>query len=336
MRFGVFAIKQLKHYKKYGIIYNIYLIRSSRMNIEITRINEGISGNASEYIKSVNTDYLCRLQSIVKNIAENREERPVILISGPSGSGKTTTAFMIEKLLDKLDCTTHTFSMDNYFLSLTEEEKILAAEGKMDLESPKRVDSSLLSSHIEALGRCEEIVLPKYNFKKSAREADGTPFRRGRNELVIFEGIHALNPDVIQVPDSRICKIYVSVRTRVSCENVILHPSRIRLLRRMIRDSKFRHRSLRETMNMFASVEEGENKYIMPYKHRSDYDVDTFMAYELCAYKTILGDSLRELSDVPELEETIRLLDEAELLDSSLIPPDSLICEFIGSGEFKY
>lgn len=306
------------------------------MNIEITRINEGITGSAAEYIKSVNTDYLCRIRSIVKNIVETREERPVILISGPSGSGKTTTALIIEKLLDNLGCTTHTFSMDNYFHSLTEDEKLLAAEGKMDLESPTRVDSSLLSSHIEALGRCEEIVLPKYNFKKSAREANGTPFRRGRNELVIFEGIHALNPDVIQVPDSQICKIYVSVRSRVSCDDFILHPSRIRLLRRMIRDSKFRHRSLRETMNMFASVETGENKYIMPYKHRSDYDVDTFMAYELCAYKSVLGDSLKELSDVPELAETIRLLDEAVALDTALIPPESLICEFIGSGEFKY
>lgn len=306
------------------------------MNIEITRINEGIMGDPIKYIDSVNTDYLCRLQGIVKNISKSRGERPVILLSGPSGSGKTTTALMIGKLLSELGHTTHTLSMDNYFLSLTEEEKLLSAEGKMDLESPKRVDSDLLNSQIEALNRCEEIEIPKYNFKSSSREAKGTPFRRDPGELVIFEGIHALNPEVITVPDSRICKIYVSVRTRVTCGDIILHPSRVRLLRRMIRDGKFRKRSIRETMNMFASVEAGENKYIMPYKHRSDYDVDTFMAYELCAYKTELGDSLGELSDIPELAGTIRVLDEAAALDNALIPPDSLIREFIGSGEFKY
>lgn len=306
------------------------------MNIEITRINEGITGNPAEYIRSVNTDYLCRLQGIVRNIAESRDERPVILLSGPSGSGKTTTALMIGKLLGELGHTTHTLSMDNYFLSLTEEEKCLSAEGKMDLESPKRVDSDLLNSHIEAINRCEEIEIPKYNFKNSAREAAGTPFCRKPGELVIFEGIHALNPDVITVPDSRICKIYVSVRTRVTCGDIILHPSWIRLLRRMIRDGKFRKRSIRETMNMFASVEAGENKYIMPYKHRADHDVDTFMAYELCAYKTELGDNLGELSDIPELAGAIRVLDAAAALDNALIPPDSLIREFIGSGEFKY
>lgn len=306
------------------------------MNIEITRINEGIMGDPIKYIDSVNTDYLCRLQGIVKSISKSRDERPVILLSGPSGSGKTTTALMIGKLLSELGHTTHTLSMDNYFLSLTEEEKLLSAEGKMDLESPKRVDSDLLNSQIEALNRCEEIEIPKYNFKSSSREEKGTPFRRNPGELVIFEGIHALNPEVITVPDSRICKIYVSVRTRVTFGSAVLHPSRIRLLRRMIRDAKFRKRSFRETMNMFASVEAGENKYIMPYKHRSDYDVDTFMAYELCAYKTELSGSLKELYSIPGLSETISVLEESEALDNALIPPDSLIREFIGSGEFKY
>lgn len=148
--------------------------------------------------------------------------------------------------------------MDNYFCSLTEEEKRLSALGKMDLESPKRIDNELLNSHIEMIGRGENIEIPKYNFGTSSREISGTPFRREHGELVIFEGIHALNPDVITVPDSQICKIYVSVRTRVTCGNIILHPSKVRLMRRMIRDSKFRQRSLRETMNMFESVEYGE------------------------------------------------------------------------------
>lgn len=306
------------------------------MNIEVTRINEEITKNPQEFIKSVNTDYIYRLKSIVEDIVKHSNEKPVILLSGPSGSGKTTTALMIEKFLDELGHVTHTLSMDNYFRSLSDEEKLLAAEGRLDLESPLRVDKELLNSHIEAMSEGREIELPKYNFKTSERECSGILFNRNEGELVIFEGIHALNPDVITVPDSKICKIYVSVRTRISDDNIVLHPSRVRLLRRMIRDSKFRKRSLRETMNMFHSVEAGENKYIMPYKYRSDYDVDTFMAYELSTYRNELIDSLREMSDVPELRETITVLENLKPLEASEIPSDSLVCEFIGNSQFKY
>ena len=306
------------------------------MNIEVTRINSGIRKSPQEYIRSVNEDYLFRLGRIADDIVASRDEKPVILLAGPSGSGKTTTAMMLAKMLEERGSRTHTLSMDNYFCSLTEEEKSLSALGKIDLESPLRVDKEFLNRQIEAISSCKEIKLPKYNFKTSSRESSGRKFVRQCGELVIFEGIHALNPDVITVPDSKICKIYISVRTRVTDGNVILHPSRIRLLRRMIRDRKFRQRSLMETMNMFHSVENGENKYIMPYKDRSDYDVDTFMSYELNVYRSSLIDELREMSDIPEIRETLEILEALEPLDAAEIPSDSLICEFIGNGQFKY
>ena len=286
--------------------------------------------------EAVNEEYQYQLERITENIISSRNDRPVILLSGPSGSGKTTTAFMIEKLLDEAGCETHTISMDNYFCPLTHEEKELAALGKMDLESPDRIDSDLLNTQIEAINRGEEIEIPKYNFADSAREHSGLFLKRGKGELVIFEGIHALNPAVITVPDSKLIKLYVSVRTRVTCGDIILHPSKVRLMRRMIRDKNFRKRTLRETMNMFHSVESGENKYIMPYKHRSDYDIDTFMAYELNAYRDSLIDQLRELSDFPELADVTAVLEQLVPLDKKDIPRDSLICEFIGRGQFKY
>ncbi|MBP5578052.1 MAG: adenylyl-sulfate kinase [Ruminococcus sp.] len=306
------------------------------MNIEITRINQGIDSDPVRYIKSVNEDYLYKLKKIADDIAENRNEKPVILLSGPSGSGKTTTAMMIEKLLDDMGHETHTLSMDNWFCPLTEAEKALAAEGKMDLESPLRVDCELLNEQIEDICACREIELPKYNFKTSTRCGSGKMFKRNKDELVIFEGIHALNPAVITVPDSMISKIYVSVRTRISDEDILLHPSRIRLMRRMIRDKNFRKRSLRETMNMFHSVEAGENKYIMPYKYRSDYDVDTFMSYELSVYRNDLLSQLQELTDVPEVCECIKVLEKLVPIEKTDVTPDSLICEFIGNGQFKY
>ncbi len=306
------------------------------MNIEVTRINNGLTADPKGYVQAVNEEYQYQLERITENIISSRNDRPVILLSGPSGSGKTTTAFMIEKLLDEAGCETHTISMDNYFCPLTHEEKELAALGKMDLESPDRIDSDLLNTQIEAINRGEEIEIPKYNFADSAREHSGLFLKRGKGELVIFEGIHALNPAVITVPDSKLIKLYVSVRTRVTCGDIILHPSKVRLMRRMIRDKNFRKRTLRETMNMFHSVESGENKYIMPYKHRSDYDIDTFMAYELNAYRDSLIDQLRELSDFPELADVTAVLEQLVPLDKKDIPRDSLICEFIGRGQFKY
>ncbi|MCM1507478.1 MAG: nucleoside kinase [Ruminococcus flavefaciens] len=305
------------------------------MNIEVTRINHEISENPEKYVLSANEDYIYRLQKIVSDIILHQKERPVIVLAGPSGSGKTTTALTIGKLLTESGHTTHTISMDNYFCSLTPEEKRLSALGKVDLESPLRVDKELLNFHIEKIGRGETVEIPQYNFGSSSREPVGVPFRREHGELVIFEGIHALNPEVITVPDSQICKIYVSVRTRVTCGDIILHPSKIRLMRRMIRDSKFRQRSLRETMNMFESVEQGENKYIMPYKHRSDYDVDTFVPYELSLYRDSLLESLHEMNDVPELADITEVMENLLSVESSAVPPNSMVREFIGDGEFN-
>lgn len=306
------------------------------MNIEVNRINSGIEENTAEYIKSVNEAYLWQLKRIAENIADNKDNKPIILLSGPSGSGKTTTALMIAEILNKLGCPTHTLSMDNYFKSLTDEERELSVLGKLDLESPDRVDKDLLNAQIEAISKCHEVDIPRYNFADSKRDGIKLTLKRQPDELVIFEGIHALNPDVITVPDSRICKLYVSVRTRMVCNDIILHPSKVRLMRRMIRDRNFRRRSVRETMNMFNSVESGENKYIMPYKHRSDYDIDTFMAYEMNVYRDSLLDELKNMSDVPELADVIEVLENLDSLDKKNITPDSLICEFIGNGIFKY
>lgn len=306
------------------------------MNIEVNRINTSIENNAEEFVRATDGEYLYQLREIAKNIAADSAEKPVILLSGPSGSGKTTTALIISKMLGELGYKTHTLSMDNYFSSLTEEEKELSALGKFDLESPDRIDKELLNRQIEDINACREVDVPRYDFAKSERNGIHLTFRRKEGELVIFEGIHALNPDVITVPDSRLCKLYVSVRTRITCGNIILHPSKIRLMRRMVRDRNFRSRKLSETMNMFQSVEAGENKYIMPYKYRSDYDIDTFMAYELSAYRNSLIDELKTMSDIPELADVTEVMDNLLAVEHENIPESSLIREFIGNGEFSY
>lgn len=306
------------------------------MNIEVNRINSGIENDTEKYIESTNEAYFYQLRKIAENIVRNKEHKPVVLLSGPSGSGKTTTALIIAKMLSEMGCPTHTLSMDNYFKSLTDTERELSLLGRLDLESPARVDKELLNEQIEAISRCQAIDIPRYNFAESKRDGITVNLKRNDGELVIFEGIHALNPDVITFDEDKLCKLYVSVRTRIVCDDIILHPSKVRLMRRMIRDRNFRRRSLRETMNMFHSVEDGENKYIMPYKHRSDYDIDTFMAYEMNVYRDSLLDELKTMTDVPELADVTEVLKNLNSLDKKYVTPDSLICEFIGNGIFKY
>ncbi len=306
------------------------------MNIEVNRINQSVENNTNGFISAVNEEYFYHITKIAEEIVENKDEKPVILLAGPSGSGKTTTALMIAEILGNIGCPTHTLSMDNYFKSLTKEERELSAFGKVDLESPNRIDTELLNRQIEDIEEFRAVDVPKYDFASSERRGIKLNLQRKAGELVIFEGIHALNPDVITVPDSRICKLYVSVRTRITCGDIILHPSKIRLMRRMIRDRNFRKRSLRETMNMFRSVEEGENKYIMPYKYRSNYDIDTFMAYEMNVYRESLMNDLHEMADISELADVTEVMENLLPVSIENVPRNSLIREFLGKGEFKY
>ncbi len=301
------------------------------MYIELSEINEKLLTDSQAFIRETDDAYQCRLMEIADDIALHRTERPIILLSGPSGSGKTTTAQMIEKILDDHGIETHTLSLDNYFSPFTAEERALFAEGKLDLESPNRVDSAFLSEQLTAIEEGRPVELPIYDFKESARIMSGNILHRKPGELVILEGIHSLNPDVIQIPDETTAKIYVSVRTRITADGEILHPSKIRLMRRMVRDRLFRKRSLHDTLMMFRSVEEGENKYIMPYKYRSTYDVDTFMAYEICAYKNWLLEDFKNMSNEPELLDAGAFLADAEALPSESLPETSLIREFVGA-----
>lgn len=300
------------------------------MNIELHDINEKLLADPNQFLEETDLAYQKRLSEIADDIALHRAERPIILLSGPSGSGKTTTAHMIEQILDDRGIETHTLSLDNYFHSLTDEEKLLFAEGKLDLESPRRIDSVFLSEQLTALEEGRPVELPEYDFKESARKMSGRILQRKPGELVILEGIHSLNPDVIRIPDALTARIYVSVRTRITADGEVLHPSKIRLMRRMVRDRLFRKRSLQETLMMFRSVEEGENKYIMPYKYRSTYDVDTFMAYEICAYKPCLSADFQSMLDEPEIQDADAFLTRAAALSSKQLPENSLIREFVG------
>lgn len=304
--------------------------------IPIETINEGLDRGGEDYIRGVDCAFEEELRRVAVSLRDGAGECPIVLLSGPSGSGKTTSALMLEKMLDNWGHETHVLSMDNYFRSLSEEEQAMAADGRLDLESPSRVDEVLLSEQLEKMVRCQPVSLPMYDFKAARRVDSGRVLTRKPGEIVIVEGIHALNPAVIQVPDSETVKIYVSVRTRVSSGNTVLHPAKIRLLRRMLRDRNGRGRTPAETIRLFDNVERGKNRYIMPFKGRADYDIDTFMAYELGVYREAFMEELSHVHGFPGMEELLTVLRRAVSVPESSVPKEALIREFIGRGQFKY
>ncbi len=306
------------------------------MKMSIEYINRRINESPRDFVTDADADYNARITAVAEDIRRRASDCPLILLSGPSGSGKTTTALMIESLLDSWGCETHTLSMDDYFIPLTAEEQRLAAEDKFDLESPTRVDCDFLNTQLEMISRGQPVELPKFNFKENKRRKSGCVLTRKMGEPVILEGIHALNPSVVTLPDDSTTRIYVSVRTRIeTTDGEFLHPSKIRLMRRMLRDNTYRNRHAEDTLLMYDGVERGENKYIMPFKHRATHDIDTFIPYEVSVYRTMLEQALERIDD-RRVDDIKKVLAEIEPLDRRIVPEDSLIREFIGNGKFNY
>ena len=303
---------------------------------QIQAINRALCDDATAFIRQAEADYHRQLTAIADHIAAHRDTCPIVLISGPSGSGKTTTARMLEAELDRRGLETTTLSQDNYFRTNTPEESALRQAGLLDLESPARVDEVLLAQQLEEIIACHPVELPVFDFRTCECKPSGIIFTRKPGEIVILEGIHVLNPAVVALPESQTVRLYVSVRTRVeSADGTLLHPRYIRLLRRMLRDVGGRGRPAEGTLQMFQSVEVGEQKYIMPYKHRSTFDVDTFCPYELNVYRGVLPDEVAALREHPDMVQLLDLLTEALPLEPTIVPATALIREFIGGSIYE-
>ena len=301
------------------------------MTTSVVAVNQALCADAAAFIRQAEAEYHAQLTEIADYIAAHRDTCPIVLLSGPSGSGKTTTARMLEAELDRRGLETHTLSQDNYFRTNTPEEMAMREQGLLDLESPARVDEALLAEQLQSIIACETVELPVFDFRACECRPSGVQFTRKPGEIVILEGIHVLNPAVVPLPESQTVRLYVSVRSRVeSKDGSLLHPRYVRLMRRMLRDVGQRGRSAEGTLQMFQSVEVGEQKYIMPYKHRSTFDVDTYCPYELNVYRSVLPDEVAALKDHPEMTQLLSLLTEVLPLEETLVPTDALIREFVG------
>lgn len=308
--------------------------------INTTNINSGLENDAASFIRSSENIYRDQLRIAAEKIYMSREERPLVLLSGPSGSGKTTTALRLAALLGNKGLQVHTLSMDNYFLPADAAEFPVDENGRIDLESPYRLDIPMFSEHLEKLSKGEPVEMPVFDFNTQSR-SDFIPVARKSNEIIIIEGIHALNPEVTGDSDDFTTCMYVSVRTRIRTKfGYTLHPRKIRLMRRLNRDRLFRCRSLEDIFDMFESVTKGEEKYIMPYKKRATIEIDSFIPYEASVYAKMLRNDVEKnreaFAAIEDGDVMLKVLTELEPLSEELVPSDSLVREFIGGSSLNY
>ena len=311
------------------------------MAYQLQEINRRIKTDVTEILEEWKLPYALRVSLAADRILSNLDKSPVVLLSGPSGSGKTTTAMKIAEELQRRGVNTHAVAMDNYFKSLNRKTAPRTPEGDIDYESPQCLDMELLEQHFAALSRGEEIIIPKFEFARQMRnDALGTPLKLGKNEIAIFDGIHALNDDIAG-PHPEAAKLYISARSNVNDGAALRFKGTwMRLTRRAVRDYSFRGTGVADTLEMWANVRRGEKLYISPYKNRADIIFDSSLPYEVSVMKNF---ALPLLQAVPEenarrgeLLELIEAFQWFEPIDPELVPVDSLLREFIGGGSYKY
>ena len=280
-----------------------------------------------------------KISQIADTIAE-RKEIKVVLIAGPSSSGKTTFCKRLSVQLLASGVKPVQISLDDYFVNRAETPK--DENGELDYESIYALNIPLINEQFNALFRGEEVELPKYNFQTGMSEKSGKKLHLGENNILLVEGIHALNPALTeQIADDKKFKIYASALTTILLDDHNYIPTTDnRLLRRIVRDYKYRGCSAQDTIHRWPSVRAGENKWIFPYQEQADVMFNTALLFELAVIKPQAEEVLEQVPEnCEEYAEAYRLrkfLKYFAPLPFRNLPPTSLLREFLGGSSFKY
>ena len=303
-------------------------------------LNETImNGYSSELIQISEALQEKKIARIADEIAQ-RKGIKLVLIAGPSSSGKTTTCKRLSVQLAVNGIHPVGISLDDYFLDRDKTPK--DDKGDYDFEHLHALNLPLLNEQLAALFRGDEVELPRYNFQKGMSEWSGKKLQLKGNEVLVVEGIHALNPELTsEIPNDQIFRIYASALTTILLDNHNYVPTTDnRLLRRIIRDYKYRGVNAQETIRRWPSVRAGENKWIFPFQENADAMFNTAMLFELAVIKSQAEPLLEQVpEDSKEYSEAYRLLKFLRYIrpiPETQIPPTSLLREFLGGSSFNY
>ena len=280
-----------------------------------------------------------KIAQIADEIAKRKGIR-LVLIAGPSSSGKTTTCKRLSVQLAVNGIKPLPLSLDDYFLD--REKTPRDEKGDYDFESIHALNLPLLNEQLTALFRGEEVELPRYDFPTGRSVKSGRKLHVGEKEILVVEGIHALNPELTsEIPNEQIYRVYASALTTILLDNHNYIPTTDnRLLRRIIRDHKYRAVSAQETIRRWPSVRAGENKWIFPYQENADAMFNTAMIFELAVIKSQAEPLLEQVpencAEYAEAYRLLKFLRYIKPIPDTQIPPTSLLREFLGGSSFQY
>ena len=297
------------------------------------------AGHATDIINISEALQEKKIANIAEDIA-NRQGVKLVLLAGPSSSGKTTSCKRLSIQLAVNGLKPLQISLDDYFVDRDKTPK--DDNGEYDFESIYALDLDLLNEQFNALFRGEEVELPKYDFPSGKSVKSGKKLKMEPNNVLVVEGIHALNPELTaHIPQEQIYRVYASALTTILLDNHNYIPTTDnRLLRRIIRDYKYRGVSAQETIHRWPSVRAGENKWIFPYQENADAMFNTAMLYELSVIKMQAEPLLQQVPEnCEEHAEAYRLLKFLKYFKGipyNNLPPTSLLREFLGGSSFHY
>lgn len=311
------------------------IIEKKYTPVEIETVSRMAAQDPAGFVRTSEEYYNSQVMSAATTIRENMPRYKFILLCGPSASGKTTTAHKLKHRLIAQGVGARVVSMDNFFTGMESYPKL--PDGTPDMESIQAVDLSLLNSCFNELLETGRSLFPVFDFVAQEQRLAVHEMSLGDGDVLIMEGIHALNPNVLKdISRDNIFRIYVSVRTKfVEAGEKVLVPKDIRLIRRMVRDYKFRNYAPVETLEYWKHVVAGERINIDLYRDDVNLKMDNTIDYEVCVWRNMLHNllesvNLADYEAYPELERIFQGLTRFPEMDYELIPGNSLLREFIG------
>lgn len=303
-------------------------------------LNELVStGKYDNLIRLSEAYYNSQLSRIADNIYKYKNDIKIVLIAGPSSSGKTISAKKLEIYLQSHGLKTHQISLDDYFHNRDDTPK--DENGDYDFESIRAIDIELFNQHLSKLLNKERVLLPEFNFVNGTREYKNKWLQLGDNDILVIEGLHGLNEELTQsIEKKHKYKIYISTLTQLNIDiHNRVHTTDTRKLRRIVRDNKYRGYNAADTLKMWPSIRDGEEKYIFQYQDEADIIVNSALVYELGVLKTYAEPLLFSVDENDEVyPEALRLINFLRgflPIPSDNVPNDSILREFIGGSCFN-
>ncbi len=293
-----------------------------------------MSESPEKFIALCEEKYNDKIGRIAKEIAESGRTE-IVMLAGPSSAGKTTTAKKLCQRLSEEGIQSHTISLDDFYLN--NEDSPRFPDGTPDYETVEALDIPFFAATMKRLIDEGEAQMPEFDFIRGVRKEEMNTLRLSHRDVIIVEGLHALNPVITDVlPQNRLLKIYISVSSRIydKKQNIILNKRNMRFIRRMVRDYKYRGNSVEDTFRMWITVRYGEDAYLFPYSPNADIRINTIHLYEPCVLKNEAVELLMQVKKDSEFykesQRLIRNLLKFPTIEAKAVPADSLLREFIG------